>query len=54
MASRRATITIIPASLAEAMQTTLALPVQGEGQWRRNGRSSPRSRTRSMPADNGS
>jgi hypothetical protein len=32
MASRRATITIIPASLTEAMQTTLALPVQGEGQ----------------------
>jgi hypothetical protein len=32
MASRRATITIVPASLAQAMQTTLALPVQGEGQ----------------------
>src|SRR5262245_11393913 len=31
MASRRATITI-PASLAQAMKTTLALPVQGEGQ----------------------
>ena len=32
MARRRATITIIPASLAQAVQTTLALPVQGEGQ----------------------
>ena len=32
MASGRATITIIPASLAQAMQITLALPVQGEGQ----------------------
>lgn len=32
MARRRATITIIPASLAQAMQTTLALPVRGEGQ----------------------
>jgi hypothetical protein len=32
MAHRRATITIIPTSLAQAMQTTLALPVQGEGQ----------------------
>jgi hypothetical protein len=32
MATRRATITIIPASLAEAMRTTLMLPVQGEGQ----------------------
>ena len=28
----RATITTIPASLAQAMQITLALPVQGEGQ----------------------
>jgi len=32
MASHRATITIVPASLAQAMKTTLALPVQGEGQ----------------------
>jgi len=32
MATRRATITIIPASLAEAMRTTLAIPVQGAGQ----------------------
>jgi hypothetical protein len=32
MAHRRATITIIPAALAQAMQTTLTLPVQGEGQ----------------------
>jgi hypothetical protein len=32
MASGRATITIIPASLAQAVQITLALPVQGEGQ----------------------
>jgi hypothetical protein len=32
MARRRATITIIPASLAQAVQTTLALPVQSEGQ----------------------
>jgi hypothetical protein len=32
MASRRATITIIPASLAEAVRTTLTLPVQGGGQ----------------------
>src|SRR5262249_32601190 len=32
MASHRATITIVPASLAQAMKNTLALPVQGEGQ----------------------
>jgi hypothetical protein len=32
MAGRHATITIIPASLAQAVQATLALPVQGEGQ----------------------
>src|SRR5262245_53621163 len=32
MARRRATTTIIPAALAQAVQTTLALPVQGEGQ----------------------
>jgi len=32
MAHRQATITIIPAALGEAMQTTLALPVQGDGQ----------------------
>jgi hypothetical protein len=32
MARGRATITIIPASLAQAVRTTLALPVQGEGQ----------------------
>jgi hypothetical protein len=32
MAQRRASITIIPASLAQAMQLTLTLPVQGEGQ----------------------
>src|SRR5262245_6436660 len=31
MAYRRATITVVPASLAQAMQTVLALPVQGEG-----------------------
>jgi len=32
MAHRQATITIIPAALAEAMRTTLALPAQGDGQ----------------------
>jgi len=32
MAQRRATITIIPAALGEAMRTTFALPVQGDGQ----------------------
>jgi hypothetical protein len=32
MAQRRATIRIIPASLAQAMQISLALSVQGEGQ----------------------
>jgi len=32
MAHRQATITIIPAALGEATQTTLALPVQGDGQ----------------------
>jgi hypothetical protein len=32
MARRAATLTIVPASLAQAMQITLALPVQGEGQ----------------------
>ena len=32
MASRRASITMIPASLAEAVQVTLTLPVQGDGQ----------------------
>jgi hypothetical protein len=32
MASRRATLTIIPSPMAEAMRTTLAVPVQGEGQ----------------------
>ena len=32
MASRRATITMIPTPLAEAMRTTLTLPVQGDGQ----------------------
>ena len=32
MAHRRATITIVPAALGEAMRTTLALPVQGDGQ----------------------
>ena len=32
MAARRATITMIPAALAQAVRTTLALPVQGEGQ----------------------
>ncbi len=32
MARRRATITIVPGSLAQAMQTALALPAQGEGQ----------------------
>lgn len=32
MAQRRATITIIPPSLAQAMQTTLGLPAHTEGQ----------------------
>ena len=32
MASRRATIAMIPTPLAEAMRTTLTLPVQGDGQ----------------------
>ena len=32
MAHRQATITIVPAALGEAMQTTLALPVQSDGQ----------------------
>lgn len=32
MAGRRATLTVIPASLAQALQTTLALATQGEGQ----------------------
>jgi len=32
MARRRATLTIIPTALAEALQTILATPVQGEGQ----------------------
>jgi len=32
MATRRATITIIPTALGEAMRTTLALPAQGDGQ----------------------
>ncbi len=32
MAHRRATLTMIPTALAQALQTTLATPVQGEGQ----------------------
>jgi hypothetical protein len=32
MAQRRATITVIPTSLAQAMQTALTLPAHGEGQ----------------------
>jgi hypothetical protein len=32
MAYRRATITIVPTALGEAMRTTLALPLQGDGQ----------------------
>ena len=32
MAHRRATLTMIPTALAQALQTTLATPVHGEGQ----------------------
>ncbi len=32
MAHRRATLIMIPTALAQALQTTLATPVQGEGQ----------------------